>query len=187
MVCGDSFGGCLLLAVLTTPECSNLGEFLRGFTPLNALFFHFFSGMGKEMVPWTANNDPKCTNPHRAVDLNKFAYNEIVRFYCPMRVPSFLIIDRFVSCTHFFPMLEKNGEKRALKEGYAPSLRILPQVGTGSTEGHRKDNSRRSNRRTPVLANPWMSLWRFKSPKKDFGDMLRLKVSPRGWKVLKYN
>ena len=80
-------------------------------------------------------------NPHRAVDLNKFAYNEIVRFYCPMRVPSFLIIDRFVSCTHSFPMLEKNGEKRALKEGYAPSLRIFPQVETLRSCKNRKEQA----------------------------------------------
>ena len=98
-------------------------------------------------------------NPHRAVDLNKFAYNEIVRFYCPMRVPSFLIIDRFVSCTHSFPMLEKNGEKRALREGYAPSLRTLPQVETLQSSHNRKERApAEAIGARQFLANPWMSL-----------------------------
>ena len=139
MVCGGCFGGCLLLAVLAAPKCFSLGEFLRGGTPLNALFFHIFSGMGKDMVPLITNNDPKCTNPHRAVEFTKFDAERTWQIYRPMRVQSFLIIDGLVSCTHSFPMLEKNGEKRALKEGYAPSLRILLQVGAGSTDGPRKE------------------------------------------------
>ena len=51
-------------------------------------------------------------------------------------------------------MLEKNGEKRALKEGYAPSLRILLQVGAGSTEGPRKE--------TPAEAIGARLFWRIR-------------------------
>ena len=38
-------------------------------------------------------------------------------------------------------MLEKNGEKRALKEGYAPSLRILLQVETLRSCKNRKEQA----------------------------------------------
>ena len=85
-----------------------------------------------------------------------------------MRVQSFLIIDGLVSCTHSFPMLEKNGEKRALKEGYAPSLRILLQVGAGSTEGPRKE--------TPAEAIGAHLFWRIRGCLFDVSN-LRRKIS----------
>ena len=82
-----------------------------------------------------------------------------------------------------FPLSEKIGKKRTPKEGYAPSLGILPQVGASSTEGSRKETPAEAIGAHQFLANPWMSLSRFKSSKKDSGFMLRLKVSPRSWKT----
>ena len=101
-----------------------------------------------------------------------------------MRVQLFLIIDGFASCTPSFPLLEKKGEKRTLKEGYAPSLRTLPQVETLRSFKNRKERApAEATAAHQFLANPWMSLLRFKSSKKDFGFMLRLKVSRCDWKT----
>ena len=101
-----------------------------------------------------------------------------------MRVQTFLVIDGFASCTHSFPLLEKNGEKRTLREGYAPSLRTLPQVETFWSCKNRKEQApAEATAAHQFLANPWMSLLRFKSSKKDFGGMLRLKDSRWNWKI----
>ena len=58
-----------------------------------------------------------------------------------MRVQLFLIIDGFASCTPSFPLLEKKGAKRTLREGYAPSLRTLLQVETLRSSHNRKERA----------------------------------------------
>ena len=66
--------------------------------------------------------------------------NEFVRFYRPMRVQIFLVIDSFFPAP-FFSHAGKEGVKRALKEGYAPSLRIFPQVETLRNCKNRKEQA----------------------------------------------
>ena len=73
-----------------------------------------------------------------------------------MRVQTFLVIDGYSSCTHSFPLLEKNGEKRTLRKGYAPSLRTLPQVGTLRSSHNRKE-------RAPAEAITAHHFWRIRT------------------------
>ena len=101
-----------------------------------------------------------------------------------MRVYTFFIIDGFVSCTHSFPLLEKNGEKRTLREGYAPSLRTLPQVETLRSSHNRKEQA-------PAEATPARLFWRIRtalfnvlSPRRKTSDLrfgLRFLVEGGNW------
>ena len=73
-----------------------------------------------------------------------------------MRVYAFLVIDGFASCTPSFPLLEKKGEKRTLREGYAPSLRTLLQVETLRSSHNRKE-------RAPAEAIGARLFWRIRT------------------------
>ena len=73
-----------------------------------------------------------------------------------MRVHAFLVIDGFASCTPSFPLLEKKGEKRTLREGYAPSLRTLLQVETLRSSHNRKE-------RAPAEAIGARLFWRIRT------------------------
>ena len=57
-----------------------------------------------------------------------------------MRVQIFLVIDSFFPVP-FFSHAGKEGVKRTLKEGYAPSLRIFPQVETLRSCKNRKEQA----------------------------------------------
>ena len=109
-----------------------------------------------------------------------------------MRVHAFLVIDGFASCTPSFPLLEKKGEKRTLREGYAPSLRTLLQVETLRSSHNRKE-------RAPAEATPARLFWRIRtalfnvsSPRRKTSDLRfglrfltvieRLRKNVRVWK-----
>ena len=138
MVCANCFGGCLLLAVLTAPECFNLREGSKGgcITLLSCSFLPILFQQGKRMGARSrAIDNEKRLNPHRAIRFIKFDAKR-TRWILPPYAGSYILDFRlWFKAPYLFPCRKRYGRKGHLRgcsppknpQGWGCSNRRAPQ------------------------------------------------------------